>query len=201
MQQINLYQDQFKPQREIPWLLILITTFCVLFVAMVIVSLSQQRTLKQAENRLHAEQIQVEQLRESTNLLQQQLAERSPSESLKSDLQLLRVQLSQRQPLQAALKQAMDQENTIPQSLEAFAAKPLKQLWLRKITLTDSGRTIHLQGLAQSAENIPMLIEGFSAQAVFSQQQFSQLELERQPEGLYQFLLSTQRGGHDGDGE
>lgn len=201
MQQINLYQDQFKPQREIPWLLILITTFCLLFIVMAGVSWNQQRKLQRAEGRLHTEQMQVEKLRESTDLLLQQLSERSPSESLKSDLQLLRAQLVRRQPLQAALSQAMDQENTIPQSLEAFAAKPLKQLWLHKITLSDSGQMIHLQGLAQHAENIPTMIEGFSSQDIFRQQQFSQLELERQPDGLYQFLLSTQRGGYDVDGE
>lgn len=201
MQQINLYQDQFKPQREIPWLLILTATLCLLFAVMAVVSWNQKQTIQHAKTRLDRELAQQQQMVESVDLLQQRLSERVPSESLKRDLQLLRAELVQRQPLRAALDHAMAQENTIPQSLDAFAARPLKQLWFSRVFLMNSGATIQLHGLTPHAENIPKLIEGFSSQAVFRQQQFSQLELERQEDGLYKFLLSTQRGSSDGTGK
>lgn len=201
MQQINLYQDQFKPQRQIPWLLIVTATLCSLFVVMAVITWQQNRAIRQTKERLDRQLVQQQQLGESVDLLQQRLSARVPSESLKQELQLLRVELLQRQPLRVALEHAMAQENTIPQSLEAFAAKPLKQLWFRRILLTESGSAIQLSGLTQDAGNIPALIEGFSTQSVFQQQQFSQLELERQQNGLYQFLLSTQRGSRDGVGK
>lgn len=201
MQQINLYQDQFKPQREIPWVLIVTATFCLLLVVMAGVSWKQKQTIQQAKTRLDRELAQQQQMVESVDLLQQRLSARVPSESLKRDLQLLRAELVQRQPLRAALDHAMAQENTIPQSLDALAARPLKQVWFSRILLMNSGATIQLHGLTPHAQNIPTLIEGFSLQEVFRQQQFSQLELERQENGLYQFLLSTHRGGSDGAGK
>lgn len=200
MQQINLYQDQFKPQRHIPWLPILASLFCLLLLVMAGLNWSQQRKAHQANARLEHQLTQQRQLAESVELLQQRLSARVPSESLKRDLQLLRADLVQRQPLRAALDHAMAQENTIPQSLDAFAEKPLKGLWFSRVRLMDSGATIHLYGLTPHPENIPTLIEGFSAQDVFRHQQFAQLELERQSDGLYQFSLSTQRGGSDGGG-
>ena len=201
MQQINLYQDQFKPHREIPWLLIVTATFCLLLVVMAGISWKQKQTIQQAKTSLDRQRAQQQQMAESVELLQQRLSARLPSESLKRDLQLLRAELVQRQPLRVALDQAMTQENTIPQSLDAFAAKPLKQLWFSRILLMDSGITIRLHGFTPHAQNIPILIDDLSSQEVFRQQQFSQLELERQENGLYQFLLSTKRGDSDGAGE
>lgn len=201
MQQINLYQDQFKPQREIPWVLIFAASFFLLLAVMAVVSWSQKQTVQKVKLRLDRELAQQQQLVESVDLLQQRLSARVPSESLRRDLQLLRAELVQRQPLRVALDHAMAQENTIPQSLDALAAKPLKQLWFSRILLMNSGATIQLHGLTPHAQNIPTLIEGFSSQEVFRHQQFSQLELERQENGLYQFLLSTQRGGNDGVGK
>lgn len=201
MQQINLYQDQFKPQREIPWVLIFVASFCLLLAVMAVVGWSQKQMVQEAKSRLDRQLAQQQPLVESVALLQQRLSARVPSESLKRDLLLLRAELVQRQPLRAALDHAISQENTIPQSLDAFAEKPLKQLWFSRISLMNSGATIQLHGLTPHAQNIPTLIEGFSSQDVFRQQQFSQLELERQENGLYQFLLSTQRGGNDGVGK
>lgn len=201
MQQINLYQDQFKPQREIPWLLICCVVLCVMFLAMYAVNWSQTRAVQELKTRLEHEQGQHQQMLESVEQLQQRLSARTPSESLINDVQLLQTELAQRQPLREALDQAMLQENTVPQSLEAFAVKPLKQLWLSRIVLMESGATIQLHGLTPHAKNIPTLIESLSSQEVFSQQRFSQLELERQEDGLYTFLLSTQRGGNDGSEE
>ncbi|MBW2187417.1 MAG: hypothetical protein JRG71_13780, partial [Deltaproteobacteria bacterium] len=74
MQQINLYQDQFKPQREIPWLVIISVTFCLILVVMAGVSWNQKQAIQQAKTRLDREKAQQQQLGESVNLLQQRLS-------------------------------------------------------------------------------------------------------------------------------
>ena len=195
MQQINLYQDQFKPQRKTPWTMILTGALLSLFALMAGLNWYQQRTLGQLQSCVHREESRQEQLMESLDILQQKLSMHQPSGLLKQQLQALRTQLKQRQPLRLALDQAMAQENTTPAALEGLAAKPLQQLWFTHISLSGGGTNVRLQGLAIQRDNIPSLVEGLSDQQVFSQQQFAQLQLDRQQSGLYQFVLSTEMEG------
>ena len=195
IQQINLYQDQFKPQRKIPWALILTGALLLLFVIMAGLNWYQQRTLGQLQSRVQGEESRQQQLMESLDLLQQKLSLRQPSGLLRQQVQALRGQLKQRQPLRIALDRAMAQENTIPASLEGLAAKPLQQLWFTNIVLSAGGTNIRLQGVTLQPDNIPALIEGLSGQQVFAQRQFAQLQLDRQESGLYQFVLSTEMEG------
>lgn len=195
MQQINLYQDQFKPQRNISWAMTVTGVLLLFFGIMAGLHWYQQRTLGQLHSHVQREESVQQQLMESLDLLQQKLSARQPGTLLKQQVQSLRKQLKRRQPLRAALERAMAQVNTIPASLEGLAAKPLQQLWFTHVELTAGGTNMRLQGLAIRPDNIPSLIEVLSKQPAFSQQLFAQLQLERQKGGLYQFVLSSEREG------
>ncbi|MEA3465044.1 MAG: hypothetical protein U9R29_03415 [Thermodesulfobacteriota bacterium] len=195
MQYINLYQEQFKPQRKIPWMMILTGALLLLFVIMAGLNWYQQRTLGQLQSRVQREESQQQQLMATLDLLQQKLSLRKSSSLLKQQVQTLRGQLKQRQPLRLALDRAMAQENTIPASLEGLAVKPLRQLWFTHIVLSSGGTNMRLQGLALQPDNVPSLIEGLAGQQIFAQHQFGRLQLDRQDSGLYQFVLSTEMEG------
>lgn len=191
MQQINLYQEQFKQQRQLSLLLWICYALLLVGLVMALATWLQQRDLAHLQQRLVRSDTQNQQLLASVAELEQKLTAMKPNPQLQHQLQQLRSQLRQRQPLLAALKQVLAQKNTIPLGLTALAAQPLQRLWLDKIELMAGGDMVRLQGLAVQPENVPNFIEQLAQQQVFVGQAFAQLQLDQQSDGLYKFVLST----------
>ncbi|MDY0189262.1 MAG: PilN domain-containing protein [Desulfuromonas sp.] len=191
MQQINLYQEQFKQQRQFS--LLMWTCYALLLVLLVLalVSWMQRREERNLQQLVTRSQAQNQQLLDAVGALEQQMSALKPNPRLQQQLQQLRSQLRQRQPLRVALDQLLAQKNTIPLGLTALAARPLHKLWLEKIELLDGGSLVRLQGLAVKPDTVPQFIEQLAQQQVFAQQAFAQLQLEQQSDGLYKFELST----------
>ncbi len=191
MQQINLYQEQFKQQRQFSLLMWICYSLLLVLLVMALVSWMQQRGERHLQQRVAHSETQNKQLLDSVAELEQKLTALKPNPRLQQQLQQLRSQLRQRQPLRAALEQVLAQKNTIPLGLTALAAQPLQQLWLEKVELVDGGSRVRLQGLSVKPESVPSFIEQLAQQQVFAQQAFAQLQLEQQSNGLYRFVLST----------
>ena len=191
MQQINLYQEQFKLQRHISWMSIIAGMLLMLVLVMLVVAWNQQRQVQKVQQQLSRVQSANNELIFSLEALQQKVATRKPSALLSQQIQVLRQQLQRRQPLKMVLKQTMAQADTIPASLAALAAQPLHKLWLTKISLSDGGTVVHLQGLTAQADNVPIFVDQLARQQVFSQQCFAGLQLAQQDNDLYGFVLST----------
>jgi len=191
MQYINLYQEQFKPQRHISWMAIIASALMVVLVVMALVAWNQQRHVRQVQQQLSRLQSANQGLVSSLAELEQQVSKRKPSALLQHQVQSLRQQLHQRQPLKMVLEQALEQADTIPASLAALAAQPLHNLWLTKISLSDGGMAVRLQGLTAQGDNVALFVEQLARQQVFNRQSFAGLQLHQQENGLYEFVLST----------
>lgn len=193
MQQINLYQAQFKVRRQRPLLGWLFAALMLLFLSMALWAVVQNRTQHALAQRVQQEETRNLQQLQTLDGMQQQLQSRQPSAALENQLQQLRRQLQNRLPLRQLIERLLAQESTIPFSLQRLAEKPLSQLWLTQIDLANGGAAVRLQGLAVHADAVPLLVETLSQQATFAKQRFSQLQLERQADGLYRFVLTSDR--------
>ncbi len=192
MQQINLYHDQFKPKKQLPWFAITVLALMFLLLGMTAVWWLQQQRISQLRLRkLQAEQVQ-QQSSQTLEILQQQVAAQHPDFSLQQQLQRLQQQLRARQPLRQALQQAMARKSVLPDVLEGLANKPFDGLWCTVIAISDGGAHLRLEGTAVAADRVPVFVSVLNSMPVFRQYHFSQLQLKRQENGLYSFVLSTQ---------
>jgi len=191
MQQINLYQEQFKQRRQISLLTWVCYGLVLVLVVMAAVTWMEKRAEYQLQQCLQKSNRQHQQLLTSIAELEQRMAALKPQPQLQKKLQQLRNQLQQRQPLRIELERLVAQKDTIPQAVNALAAQPLRQLWLEKVEFLQGGGVVRLQGLALRADVVPDFIEQLTAQRVFGGKSFAQLGLEQQKNGRYRFVLST----------
>ncbi|MCD6526329.1 MAG: PilN domain-containing protein [Desulfuromonas sp.] len=192
MQQVNLYQEMFKPQRRSMAGPALLATFVVMCMAMAGVSWRQSRSLAKLEQQYQAATAQQQQLLVELETVQQKLATVHPSALLVQKLLVTRQQLAQRQPLLQQLEQLAVGKNQVAESLEALARRPLKKLWFTRVHVGGAGTDLQLSGKAIDAERLPELVRTLGREQVFAQRQFSFLRLQRQDDGLYDFALSTE---------
>lgn len=197
MQQINLYQEMFHPQRRSLAMPLLAGGFVVMLALMIVMSWWQQGQLEQATQRYHSEQQRQEALLAELDSLQQKLATLHPSAQLVQQLLATRQQLEQQKPLLQQLAQLSLEQDQVTDSLEALARRPLDNLWFTRVQLTNGGRSLQLNGKAVDADRLPGLVDRLGQETVFSQRQFSFMRLQRQEDGLYDFTLNTEGGGGD----
>nr|WP_320114837.1 PilN domain-containing protein [uncultured Desulfuromonas sp.] len=195
MQQINLYQEQFKPQRRSQVGTVLTLVFVVMIGAMAVMAWWQGHRAEQWHVRHAKEQQRQDQLQADLTALQDKVATLQPSALLARKLIDTRHQLDLRKPVLDQVDRLNHQKERIVDSLEALATRPLPQAWLTTIQLTDGGDEMTLSGITLHAERLPQLVETLATQAVFSGRHFSFVRLERRESGGYGFDLSTRRGG------
>ncbi|OQY18108.1 MAG: hypothetical protein B6I36_07740 [Desulfobacteraceae bacterium 4572_35.1] len=191
MQYINLYQDQFKPQRHMSMLAIVSALLLGMLALMAVLAWYQQYSGQSLRQRLAIAQSSNQNLMDAVTAMEEKLANRQPSALLQKKLIRLREQLRQRQPLRLALEHELAQEDVVPLTLTALARRPLHKLWLSKVELNSAGLELQLQGVALQPANVPVFVEQLAQQQEFANKHFEQLQLERRKDGLYKFVLST----------
>lgn len=197
MQQINLYQDQFKPQRRSQLGTILATAFVVMIAAMMLLSWWQGRQIDQWRQRHAAESQRQNQLQTDLTTLGDKVATLKPSALLTRKLLDTRHQLDLRKPVLDQVERLSSKKELVIDSLEALASRPLSHAWLTTVQLADGGDEMTLSGVALQAERLPQMVEALAQQPVFSGRHFAFARLERQSGGGYSFDLSTRQGGED----
>lgn len=192
MQQINLYQQMFKPQRRSMVGPAIVAGFIVMCLLMVAFVWFQNRSLATLQQRQQVAQQQNQQLLAELDVVQQKLSTLHPSALLLQKLLQTRQQLALRQPLLAQLEQLSAEKNQVSESLEALARRPLEKMWFTSIHVAGAGNDLQLRGRAIDAEQLPELVRTLGQESVFARQQFSFLRLQRQDSGLYDFTLSSE---------
>ncbi len=191
MQYINLYQDQFKPQRQVPWLQLVVGLLLVLAVLMAGAWWLQQRDMQQTKIALQRAESQNEQVMQTLEVLQKRVAAQGADAALTQQLSLLRRQLQAREPLRDVLEQAVARESLLPEVMSALAQQRFDGLWLTNIIVTDGGAQLQLSGVATTAERIPLFVDTLGSLAVFRGRHFAQLQLQRRDDELFSFVLAT----------
>lgn len=192
--QINLYHPSLRPRRR-SLVLRLARLLLPLVLVLALLGLAvygrQQRLLRQ---QLAAEQDVQQQLQEQLARLGLQLQQRQPDPVLLRSLAGLRQQLHDRQPLLDLLVRFRQRHPPVAPVLEALARQPLSQLWLTRLQLREGGQLLELEGVAATATAVTEMVSLLTRQPELAGRHFNHLQLQRQDDGRYRFVLASQAG-------
>ncbi|WP_319524577.1 hypothetical protein [uncultured Desulfosarcina sp.] len=85
----------------------------------------------------------------------------------------------------------------LSEHLAGLARQDLSTVWLRRIHLGTGGERLLLEGSTTRAADIPLYLQGLTAQKVFSGREFEHFQLNRpdeKAETIIDFLLQTTQG-------
>ncbi|MBB5021268.1 PilN domain-containing protein [Desulfurispira natronophila] len=197
-QQINFYQEQFRekpitlPTRRLAVIIAVVLTFFAMLSAWQIFSLSRvNSTLAQWQERHHEAQQQVE-------TYTQLYPKPQLDASLDGRIEQTRSQLGQQQQLLGLLQGEGSRYNLSGFSahLVALARQTVDGAWLTNILLYDGGQNIALMGTANSASQVPVLLNALSREEPYQGQRFGNFAMARQQQdhsGVAHFSVGTAR--------
>jgi hypothetical protein len=193
MQQINLYQSQFRPKQIIlparQFLLIafvMIAIFCVLSAYLHFEQISQQAIVTNQQEQLAKKETRLIALRE-------QLAKYEENPLLKAELASLQQTYEENQDILDYLKnEQLGNQIGFSSTLEALSEQHISGLWLNQFSLLNAGQHTALNGQTSDATKVPEYIDSLGRSEQFNGKTFSVFQLQ-QPEqdSLFQFKLFT----------
>ncbi len=196
MQQINLYQDQFKPEKIIlaaNHIALLSLLFIFLLIAFSIYSYQKVETHKT----VLAEQQQLyDHSQQQLDTLQQQLSQQDNRSLLEAELVKLEQELQQKQTVLDYLSNhTFGNQEGFSATLTSLSHHRIDNVWLTHFSLLNGGQFISLQGNATKSSLIPEYIDSLANSDRFHGKEFSVFKLQHPDDdtGFYNFRLNTQK--------
>ena len=193
MQQVNLYQAQFKTKQVIlpaHQVLLLAVSPIIIFLFLSLYMASNQASVD-SNVIVQTEQLQQQQQRLDTLL--QQLDSRKINPLLVAELNDFRLQLATKQTLLDHLSnQTLGNQHGFSTMLTALSQQHIDDLWLTQFSLLNSGQFIALQGNAYTSQLIPEYIDNLAKSEQFQGKNFSVFQLQQSDDSPYfNFKLHT----------
>lgn len=186
MQQINLYQAQFKPKQ----IVLPARQLLLLALLAVIIFIATSLYLNKRNTTLEAHIASQQQL----TTLDQQLAPENDQSLLKANLLQLQQQQIQKQTLLNYLtNQSFGNQQGFTDNLIHLSQRGVKGVWLTEFSFIEAGNYVSLQGSALQSSQIPLYIDSLAESGPFQGKHFSVFSLQS-PEmdsNLYTFKLHT----------
>jgi len=195
MQQINLYQAEFKPK------VVVLNAFQMLLIALavtlliILTSLFSSSHFDEATMQLANEQQAFNNVTQQSNSLKQEILQYGEQPLLKAKLASLKEQLKQ----QNAILSHLSNDNLSPQTgfsptLKSLSEQHIKHVWLKSFSLREGGHSITIQGSSTQSELIPEYIDSLAKSNTFSGKQFSVFQMSSPDNDTetYDFELHTQ---------
>jgi type IV pilus assembly PilN-like protein len=195
MQQVNLYQTQFKPKKTIlpaqHMLLIALLPIIIFVITSIYFSYKQQLF----EISLHAKQQQLQLDQKHLSVLKQRLNSYKEDPILIAELNSIRTQLQKTQTLLNHLaSQESGNQHGFSAMLAALSKQHIDDLWLTQFSLLNGGQFIALQGNANTPQLIPEYIDNLAKSEQFQGETFSVFQLQQQTDSsYYNFKLHTEQ--------
>ncbi len=179
-QQINLYQDIFRPQRKplsashigalvVFFLLISIATYAYKWYEVSSLSSEVVATENQSADLVH-----------KIDELARQYPAQAKSKLLESEIARLSAELEQRNAISRALAHySLENKKTFSSLLESLARKHVNGTWLTRVSITDGGKSLGFAGKTYSSELVPVYIQQLAEENSFANLSFNLLELNR----------------------
>ncbi len=195
MQQVNLYQTQFKPKKVIlpAQQVLLIALIPVLLFGLLSIVMSSKQTSLEEKLAGQTEQFQLQQ--QQLDSLQQQLNARKENPLLRAELNEIQQQLVSKQILLDHLSsQTFGNQHGFSMMLTALSKQHIDDLWLTQFSLLNSGQFIALQGSAYTSQLIPEYIDNLAKSEQFQGKNFSVFQLQQPDNSPYfNFKLHTSK--------
>ncbi|PHS68519.1 MAG: hypothetical protein COB23_09120 [Methylophaga sp.] len=191
MQQINLYQQQFKPKKVIfpakQMLLLALISVVLLIVFSILLSQKlQHRTVS-----LDDQTQQIKELSQQQVSLQSQISTRVLNPILVAELKNIQQQQQDNQSLLKHLSnRSFGNRAGFSSILTTLSEHRIDNAWLSQFSLLQGGEFITLYGSALTSELVPQYIDNLATSDYFHGKNFSVFKLE-QPEDttIYNFQL------------
>jgi type IV pilus assembly PilN-like protein len=196
MQQINLYQDQFKPEKitlAANQVALLSLLFIILLFVFSIYSYQKVETHKAVvtEQQQHYDLSQ-----QQLNKLQQQLSQQNERPLLEIELAKLEQKLQDKQTVLDYLSNhTFGNQDGFSGTLTSLSQQRIDNVWLTSFALLDGGQFISLQGNSTKSNLIPEYIDSLANADQFHGKEFSVFQLQH-PDNIsafYNFKLNTQK--------
>lgn len=137
---------------------------------------------------------------ETLNRLESLLAEQVPDPVLVARRDRLTGMLTQQAKLADLLKQVeVAQRSGFSRDMRMLSEQVPNKLWFTEFSITGPGQALTLEGVAQNADLVPLLVKSLSTAEHFGALYFSSLETARDDDGLYTFTIAGQRVGGERD--
>ncbi|MCG8324643.1 MAG: PilN domain-containing protein [Thiotrichales bacterium] len=197
MQQINLYQDQFRKQKKLlsAGMLFLLPGLAVVALATIQTVNNQSReSLQQEQQRLAAE---IEGLTTKVAIAEQAAKPKPVDKLLEKEVQGLVSRLQHNQRLLKALTEgAMSNTEGFSQYFEAIANRHVDGTWITGMQIGQGGIQFAFSGKSITPDLVPVYLENLSDEDVFNNFSFNVLEIERDKEdsAVIDFNVATGNG-------
>ncbi len=195
MEQVNLYQAQFKPKKVIlpATQVLLIALIPIILFSLLSILMSSKQTSLEEEFASQTKQLQAQQ--QQLTAMQQQLNALKENPLLRAELSDIQQQLVSKQILLDHLNsQSFGNQQGFSMMLTALSKQHIDELWLTQFSLLNSGQFIALQGSAYSSQLIPEYIDNLAKSEQFQGKNFSVFQLQQPNDSSYfNFKLHTSK--------
>lgn len=193
-QQINLYQPIFRRQKKIfsaVAMLQICVLFIVVFASIYLYGQAGIQPLDEQHTRLSAD---LGQLNAQLVRLDNRKADDANSKLIENEIARLTRELEKRKEIRELLStRTLGNTQGLSAYMEALARQHVQGLWLTKITVTNGGKNLGLQGKTSSSELVPLYIGKLAGEQVLNGMSFNVMELSRPAEATnaLEFNVST----------
>lgn len=194
MQQVNLYTEEFRPQKivlPLPQMLWAVAGSVTILVFLTIWMSSSQSN---KEKELHRIQGKLENIQAQVTSNEAKVAMMKQDESLvRNNLRLTRQVEGRTALLETLDSVAVRETSGFSPYLIGLARHTEKSLWLTHFRISGGGEYMRLEGLATSAQAVPAYLERLSQEPVFVGKNFSEflLDARNEKQTHLQFSLET----------
>lgn len=197
MQQINLYQDRFKKQKQSLTAVTLFLMLALVVVVLATVQILANLDLEPLQNEQARLALEVEDLTKQVAVAEQQAKPQPEDKLLKKEVEQLVTRLQHNQRLLQALTEgAMSNTRGFSEYFEAIANRHVNGTWITNMHIGSGGYQFAFAGKSVTPELVPLYLENLSDEQVFDNFSFNVLELERREKGssVIDFNISTGSG-------
>jgi hypothetical protein len=197
MQQINLYQAEFKPKVVMLNAFQMLLVLAGLLLIIIIASFFSSSHYDEQTTQLAVEQQAFNTATQQSNSLKQEMLQYGDQPLLKAKLDSLQKQLKQQKAILSHLiNDNLNPHTGFSPTLRSLSEQHIEQVWLNNFSLREGGRSITIQGSSTRSELIPEYIDSLAKSEIFSGKQFSVFQMSS-PDietETYDFELNTQGG-------
>lgn len=196
-QQVNLYLPHLHPRTDFFAPAMLLKAFVALVVVLCLVALGQWWQVRQVSEqvsdltlRIQSEKTTLENLKASQP--------QSQSERLQQEIDQLRKTLSLRQELVAMLS-GRSSDNIVGFSKQMLSLSQQIEdgVALEKFTLLHGGQAVTLQGIALSADRVPLYVEKLRNTSAFANSAFGPLWVQKEESDARVYRFSLNKAAFD----
>jgi len=193
-QQINLYQPIFRRQKKVFSAIAMLQVcgiFMVVFASIYLYGQAKLQPLQEQSTQVRAE---IAKMNAQLSKMENSATAESPSKLVENEIARLSAELQKRQQIKDMLEgQTLGNTAGLSSYMSAFARQHVQGMWLTKISISNGGRNLGLQGKTLTSELLPQYLTRLAGEDVLNGMSFNVLNLSRpvDPANPLEFSVST----------